>query len=134
VISDDRDQSVRVLIAEDDPRVRTALRSFLSASSGFAVVGDAGSAASALEMARERAPDIALVDVHLPDAPSGLGLLRDLTGGLGIPAVAISIHGSVRGSALAAGAHWFLNKDSAPELLLAALRAAASKRRPPQCP
>ena len=122
---DDRDRPVEVLIAENDPRVRAALRSFLSASPGLTVVADAGDAVTAMETARERAPDVALVDVLLPTPQDGLGLLRALTGELGIPAVAISIHGWVRASALAAGAYRFLDKDSAPELLVAALCAAA---------
>lgn len=128
---DDRNQSVRILIAEDDPRVRIALRTFLVASEGFEVVGEAASPASALDIAREQTPAVALVDVLLPHARDGLGLLRALTGGLGIPAVAISIQGGVGSSALAAGACRFLNKDSAPELLVAALRAAASTQQRP---
>jgi DNA-binding NarL/FixJ family response regulator len=132
VIGDNRDLPVRVLIAEDDPRVRTALRNFLSASPGLEIVGDAAGTAAALQIARARAPDVALVDVHLPSSCDGLQLLRALTGELEIPAVAISIHSSARTSALAAGAYQFLDKDSAPELLLAALRVAASSRRPSQ--
>ena len=46
---DYRARAVRVLIADNDARVRAALRSFLSASTGFDVVADAGSAAEALE-------------------------------------------------------------------------------------
>ena len=124
MVPDDRDRPVKVLIAENDPRVRAALRSFLSASPGLAVVADAADAATALETAREQAPDVALVDVLLPTAQDGLGLVRALTAELNIPAVAISIHGWVRASALAAGAHRFLDKDSAPELLVVALHAA----------
>src|SRR5262249_61688295 len=65
---DDGDQMVRVrvLIVEDDPRVRTAMRSFLSDSDGFDVVGDAGNATAALEIARKLGPVVALVDVLLP--------------------------------------------------------------------
>jgi DNA-binding NarL/FixJ family response regulator len=128
VICDNRDQPVRILIADDDLRVRTALRNFLSASPGLEVVGDAAGAAAALDIARARAPDVAIVDVHLPNSCDGLDLLRALTGELGIPAVAMSIHSSARTSALAAGAYQFLDKDSAPELLLAALRAASRGR------
>ncbi len=126
----DGDEPVRVLIVEDDRRVRTALRRFLSASEDFEVVGDADGREPALRLARELAPAVVLVDVHLPEPAEGLGLLRALTG-LGVPAVAISIHGSVRGSALAAGADQFLDKDSAPELMLVALwRAARRGARP----
>src|SRR2546430_443911 len=93
MVPDDLDRPVEVLIAENDPRVRAALRSFLSASPGLAIVADAADAATALETARERAPDVALVDVLLPTAQDGLGLVRALTAELNIPAVAISIHG-----------------------------------------
>jgi DNA-binding NarL/FixJ family response regulator len=131
-IDDDRYPLVRVLIAEDDPRVRNALRSFLSASTGFEVVGDAGTASTALELARERAPSVVLVDVFLPTARDGLDLLRTITGELRIPAVAMSIHGGFRSSTLTAGAYRFLDKDSAPEHMVAALRAAVAgeHRRP----
>jgi DNA-binding NarL/FixJ family response regulator len=114
---------VRVLIVEDDPRVRTALHRFLCASAGFDVVGAAATAAAALEMAGRLTPSVAVVDVFLPDARDGVGLLRVLTGELRIPAVAMSMHSGSRSGALAAGAYRFLDKDSAPELLLRALRA-----------
>lgn len=120
------DQPVRVLIVDDDPRVRVALRSFLSISPGFEVVGDADGADAALRLARERTPGVVLVDVHMPEQHDGLRLLRVLTAELGIPVVAMSIRGDVRGNALAAGAFRFLDKDSVPEFLLAALRAAVS--------
>jgi DNA-binding NarL/FixJ family response regulator len=117
-------RSVRVLIVEDDRRVRTALRAFLSASSGFEVVAGAGSAAAALDLARERAPAVALVDIHLPDLQEGLDLLTTLTCELRIPTVAISIESSMRARALAAGADQFLEKAGVPEHLLTALHAA----------
>ncbi len=124
---DNRAGAVRVLIADGDARVRTALRSFLSASPGFDVIADVGSAAAALELARTHAPAVAIVGIQLPGAPQGLSLLRAITSELRIPAVAMSMRGGLRGQALAAGAHQFVEKDSSPELLLAALRAAARR-------
>jgi DNA-binding NarL/FixJ family response regulator len=128
VTREDANQPVRVLVVEDDRRVRTALRTFLSAD-GFEVVGDAGDTAAAMRLARDLAPTVALVDVHLPDPTDGLEVLHVLAG-LGIPVVAISIHGSVRGRALAAGADEFLEKESAPDRMFAALRDAARRRSP----
>jgi two-component system response regulator DesR len=127
-------EPIRVLIVEDDPRVRTGLCRFLSASSGFEVVAEAGSASVALTLARQHAPAVALVDVLLPEARDGLGLLRVLTGELGIPAVAISIQGGLRMSVLAAGAYQFLDKDGTPDLMLAALRAAIAESGRPRNP
>ncbi|GAA3203672.1 response regulator transcription factor [Actinocorallia longicatena] len=117
--------TVRVLIADDDPRVLGALRAFLSTSSGFTVVASASSAPRAVELARERAPAVALVDVLLPGERDGLRLLRTLSLELRIPAVAISVQSELCGYALAAGAYRFLDKDSSPDVLLATLRAAA---------
>jgi DNA-binding NarL/FixJ family response regulator len=124
-----RNRPVRVVIVDDDPRVRAALHSFLSASPGFQVVGGAAGAATALHLVRSAVPDVVLVDVHLPDARDGFALLRAVTCELRIPAVAVSISGRVRMDALAAGAHRFIGKDSAPERLLGALRAAAHEAR-----
>jgi DNA-binding NarL/FixJ family response regulator len=127
---DEHGRPVRVLIVEDDPRVQTALRSFLSASPGFEVVGDAADVTAALEMAEERAPSVVLLDVLLPGSREGLGLLRVLARDMRIPVVAMSIDGDMRLSAVEAGAYRFLDKASAPELLPAVLRAAAEMRQP----
>jgi DNA-binding NarL/FixJ family response regulator len=115
---------IGVLIADDDARVRAALRTFLSADPDFDVVGDADSAENAVAMAREHGPVVALVDILMPAADDGLGLIRTLTGELRIPAVAISMESGVRAVAIGAGAVAFLPKGTAPELLLAALRDA----------
>lgn len=128
MIGGDRPQSIRVLIAENDARVRAALRTFLAASPGIDVVGDAKSAPIALEMARQRTPTVAVIDVCLPDPQDGLGLLRVITRELRIPALAISIQGGFRVSALAAGAYRFVDKDSPPELIVASLWAAVQRR------
>jgi DNA-binding NarL/FixJ family response regulator len=138
--SDRQGQPLRVLIADGDARARSALRTFLITVSGFDVVGETDNAEAAMMMAREHAPSVALVDVLLPGVSDGLSLLRVLTSELRIPVVAISIHGGLRDSALDAGASRFLGKESAPELLVAALLAAAgpsvahstSSRRPRQ--
>jgi DNA-binding NarL/FixJ family response regulator len=128
MLGHDRARPVRVLIAEDNVGVRAALRMFLSTHADFEVIGEAGDAVAALQLARAHKPSVALVDVLLPDASGGLGLLRALVGELGIPTVAISISGEVGGSALAAGAYQFLEKDGSPERLIAALCAAAGSR------
>lgn len=56
-----------VLIVDDHPSFRASARAILEAD-GFAVVGEAEDAASALEAARRLHPDVILLDVQLPDS------------------------------------------------------------------
>jgi two-component system response regulator DesR len=119
---------IRVLIADDDHRVRIALSTLLTTSADFEVVGAAGTAAGALTLAREHRPTVALIDMHLPDPADGLGLLRTISGELHIPAIAISVDGGLAKNALAAGAADFFDKDGMAERLISALRTVASSR------
>jgi two-component system response regulator DesR len=119
-------EPIRVLIADDDHRVRGALSALLTASPGVTVVGAAASAQGALELAREGAPSVALIDLLLPELDDGLSLIDAVSGELRIPVIAISIDGGLQDRALAAGAVAFVDKDSAPELLLDAVQAGSA--------
>lgn len=66
----------RVLIVDDHPSFRR-LASQLVAAAGYAVVGEAADAASALDEAARLRPDVVLLDVVLPDR-SGLAVAREL--------------------------------------------------------
>ena len=124
---------VEVLVVDDDLRVRQALVRLLTAWPGFRVVGEAGDAEAAVRSAEERHPTVALVDVLLPDADTGLGLIDALSHEIGAPVIAISAQSSVRGAALAAGAVSFVDKGISPELLVGVLVEAANEspgRRP----
>lgn len=117
---------IRVLIADGDARVRTALRTFLVAHHGFEVVGEAGDPVRTLELAQRAAPCVAVVDVVMPDIQDGLDLLRALTANR-IPVIAMSLRPTLGPEVLAAGAKEFLAKDGSSERLLSALRNAAGR-------
>jgi len=119
-------EPIRVLIADDDHRVRTALSALLTGTAGFDVVGTSGTTESALTLAREHRPMVALIDILLPEAPDGLGLLSAITNELRIPAIAMSVDGGLKNSALAAGAARFFDKDGTADRLIAALRSVAT--------
>jgi two-component system nitrate/nitrite response regulator NarL len=68
----------RVLIADDDPIVRQAVRSVLEVSPGFQVVGEAEDGKMAAELVGETNPDILLLDLLMPNLP-GLEALRAIT-------------------------------------------------------
>lgn len=113
----------RVLIVEDDPRVRSALSGLIAASDGLCVIGVAATARDALDAGDWL--DVALVDVRLPDLDSGLLVIRTLAAA-GHPVVALSASAAVRAASLTAGARAFFEKDSHPDALLAALHRPAA--------
>ena len=57
---------IRILIADDEPALRGAIADLLSHEDGVVLVGEAGDADQAIEMAVSRRPDVALVDVSMP--------------------------------------------------------------------
>ena len=74
----EKPNEVRVLIADDDPIVRQALRSVLNASGGFQVVGEAEDGNMAVELVKDTLPDVLLLDLLMPNLP-GLETLRTIT-------------------------------------------------------
>ena len=68
---------VRVLIADDDPIVRQAVRSVLDTSGDFQVAGEAEDGQMAIELVKETDPDILLLDLLMPNLP-GLETLRTI--------------------------------------------------------
>ena len=115
---------LRVLIVDDDVRVRRALRSLLECAPDLTVVGEAGSARSARRLDLELLPDVVVLDLLLPQAPEGMQVLRELRG-RGRPVVAISRMGELGPQAMGAGAHAFLEKHGRDvDDLLDMIRAA----------
>jgi DNA-binding NarL/FixJ family response regulator len=60
-------QAVRVVIVDDHPMFRDGLRLALSGVDGIELIGEAATAADAVAMGRDRAPDVVLMDLQLPD-------------------------------------------------------------------
>ena len=67
--------NVRVMLADDHPIIRFGLRSLLQAEEGFDVVGEASSGRSALQVMERCKPDVAIIDLMMPDM-NGLEVLR----------------------------------------------------------
>ncbi|MCI0890109.1 MAG: response regulator transcription factor, partial [Chloroflexi bacterium] len=70
-------EKIRVMIVDDHEVVREGLRSLLRRRQELAVVGEAGSMASAIEEARRTEPDVIIMDVRLPDG-SGVEACREI--------------------------------------------------------
>ena len=118
---------MRVLLADDNPKVRFALNALLQRRSQITVVGEAKDAGELLTMLADEKPDLLLIDWHLPglaEAGSVPGLRRvhpDLM------IVALSGRPEVGREVLASGADDFVSKIDPPESLLAATAACITR-------
>jgi two-component system, NarL family, response regulator NreC len=115
---------LRILIVDDDARVRRALRGLIQYSPDLIVVGEARSTRSAKRLDLELLPDVVVLDLLLPQALDGMGVLQELRG-RGRPVVAICGTGGLGPQAVRAGAHAFLEKHGRDvDDLLDMIRAA----------
>ena len=121
--------SIRVLVADDQPIVRSGLTMLLDAQPEIDVVGAAADGREAVRLARQLRPDVGLFAVRMP-VMDGIEATRQLAGPDvedPLPIIVITtfdldeyVHG-----ALKAGARGFLLKDAGPDLLTRAIHAAA---------
>ena len=119
---------IRVLLVDDHSIVRDGLKRILAATTDLEVAGEAASGEAALALVKANDYDVAMLDMSMPGL-SGIDLIKRLK--LEKPKLRIlvlSMHGEQQyaARALKAGASGYLNKDSASELLLGALRKIAA--------
>ena len=112
----------RVLLADDHALVRAGIRALLSTIGGVEVIAEAGNGREALQLIRDLQPDIALLDITMPDL-SGLEVLEESKKQFpNLRVIILTVHdaGEYAMQALRAGAAGFLPKSAAAnELQLA---------------
>ena len=118
----------RILVVDDHAVVREGLVSLLQRQSDFEVVAEAADGATAIRLFRQHQPDVAVLDLRLPDM-TGAEVTAAIRAEL--PQARLLILSSFDGDediyrALKAGARAYLLKDSSREELLAAVRAVAA--------
>jgi DNA-binding NarL/FixJ family response regulator len=118
---------MRVLIADNQSRVRFALRALLARQPGLELVGEANCAPALLEQARVARPDLLVLGWELIECASTLAALRQTCPGLRV--IALSGRAEARQAALEAGADVFVSKTQPPEQLLAAISICQNQRR-----
>ncbi len=119
---------MRILLADDRPRVRAALRLLLEQEPDWVIVGEAADAAGLRLALQEETPDLLLLDWELPGLPrtQRLAFIRGERAGLRV--LALSGRPEARAEALSSGADGFASKGDPPENVLAAVRACQIKR------
>jgi DNA-binding NarL/FixJ family response regulator len=117
---------ISVLIADDEPIVRTGIRAVLQSAEDIVVTAEAGDGRAAVDAALACRPDIALIDIRMPvlDGLSAVGEIRRHLPD--VQAVMLTSFGTEPNAqrAIRAGAAGFVLKSCAPEELIRAVRAA----------
>ncbi|TQS40458.1 response regulator [Cryptosporangium phraense] len=119
---------IQVLLADDQPLLRTGFRMVLGAEHDLDVIGEAGDGVEAIEMTRRLLPQVVLMDIRMPRL-DGVAATRAIVAA-GLPArvlvlTTFDLDEYVVG-ALRAGASGFLSKDVPAEELIAAIRTVAA--------
>jgi DNA-binding NarL/FixJ family response regulator len=121
---------IRVLIADDQDMVRTGFRMILEATDGIEVVGEVDNGRDAVTKALHLRPDVCLFDIRMPEL-DGIAATTLIAGPevdepLKVVIITTFDLDEYIYGALQAGAIGFLLKNAGPELLIAAIRAAAN--------
>jgi len=124
-------ERLRVLIADDHPLFLFAVAHALKLQPQLALAGQAQTGREAIRLALETQPDLAVLDVQMPDV-SGLDVLRRMTrAGLRTRVLFLSgqLSDAIAYELVAAGASGVLSKDATPEQIADALmRVAAGEK------
>ncbi|WP_393060292.1 response regulator [Streptomyces sp. LN549] len=121
-------QPIRVVLADDQPLVRTALRMVIADLPDIDVVGEAGTGDEAVRLTEQLAPDVVVMDIRMPGLNGIEATERIAAGGGDAHVVVLTtfddddyVYGALR-----AGAAGFLVKDMALDDILAAVRVVAA--------
>jgi DNA-binding NarL/FixJ family response regulator len=117
---------IRVLVADDEPLIRSGIRAVLESAADIVVAAEAADGRSAVERALACRPDVALVDIKMP-VLDGLEAAREIRRHVpGVRVVMLTSFGTQPNArrAVQAGAAGFILKSCAPDELFLAVRAA----------
>jgi DNA-binding NarL/FixJ family response regulator len=123
--------TIRILIADDHPVVRTGVRTMIGNESDMVVVAEAGDGLEVVELYEQHAPDVVLMDLRMP-RQDGVGAIRVIM--KAHPNARIVALTSYEGDAdiyraLDAGACGYLIKDMLGDEVVGAVRSAAAGKR-----
>ncbi|MDH6144884.1 MULTISPECIES: response regulator transcription factor [Kitasatospora] len=123
--------TIRLLLADDQELIRTALRALLDLEDDFRVVADVGRGDQVVDAAREHRPDVALLDIEMPglDGLAAAAVLAEQLPDCRVVMLTTFGRSGYLRRAMEAGAVGFVVKDAPAEVLADAIRRVAAGER-----
>jgi DNA-binding NarL/FixJ family response regulator len=121
---------ITVAVADDQPLIRTGLRTMIEHAADLQIVGEADDGEQAVELARRHRPDVVLMDIRMPRV-DGIEATRRITTDPDLGKVRVLMLTTFDlddyvYAAIRAGASGFMLKDARPEDILSAVRVVAA--------
>ena len=115
----------RILLVEDHPLMRQAVKETILQEPDLAICGEAGDEAAAMQLVKSTSPHIVLLDLSLGDS-GGMDLIKWMVkSDPDLRVLVLSMHDEMLYAerAIRAGARGYLNKRSAPDVIITAIRS-----------
>jgi DNA-binding NarL/FixJ family response regulator len=122
-------EKIKVLIVDDNEVVREGLKSILEPQVDIGVIGEAVDGLDAVTKAEKLKPDVILMDAHMPGMDGTEATRRIKISLPDVKVLFLTVYGDYVGSALDAGANWYLTKDCRRQDLMEAIRVLARSNR-----
>jgi DNA-binding NarL/FixJ family response regulator len=121
-------KEVRILIADDHPIFRSGLKSVIEKEPDFVVVAEAGDGAQALELIEKHQPDVAVIDLNMPEK-DGFMVAHELQNSrLAVNLIILTMHKDEMrfNQAIDLGVRAYIVKDSAAAEVVNCIKAVIS--------
>ena len=118
----------RIILADDHPIVLNGLRNLVQGENDLDLIGEASSGITALNLIRETRPDVAVIDISMPEL-NGIALTRRLANEMPLVRVLVlTLHEDLAfvRQAMQAGVRGYVLKRSAAECLIQAIHAVVA--------
>lgn len=124
------DKRINIVMADDHPIVRQGLRQIIETDNAITIVAEAGNGATALEIIETHSPDVAVLDIDMPEF-DGFAVVRELRRrNITVEVIFLTMHheAEIFEEAMNLGVRGYVLKDSAVADIVASIRSVAAGR------
>ncbi len=122
-------EKIKIIIVEDHPLMRQGIKRMIEKESDLSVIGEADNINDAIKILAAEEHDVAIVDITLDGELSGIDLIKNISRRkIKTRILVLSMHSEILyiERAIKAGAHGYITKNEAPQIIIEAIRSVYS--------